>query len=299
MELEKIFTWIIDHVSDGVYIVDPDRKILFWNKAAEEITGYTAEEMMGCNCQHSGLNHVDMDGNHLCCSGCPLLATIHEGMRHDGKVFVLHKNGCRLPVKTQFFPISEKGKVIAAVEIFRLASQKVYDDDFIETLSGAAMHDQLTNLPNRRYLENFLKYKILESSKFKQKLCVAFGDIDHFRDFNNTYGHDAGDAVLQNIATSIRSNLKNEDKLCRWGGEEFVFAGFVRSGEDARALGERLRNLVMNTSIIHKGERLSATMSIGVTLLQPGDTTETLLKRADALMYQSKQGGRNRVTADC
>lgn len=289
---------ILDHVTDGVYIVDTTRKIVYWNRAAEEITGFSAGEMLGLHCSESKLSYIDLSGRHLCTAGCPLFWTMESAKEHHEKVFVRHKCGYRLPIMTHVLPIVEEGKVVAAVEIFTRTSPKVYDDSLIESLSGAAMLDELTRLPNRRSMEGYLAYQMVECEKYGRTLAVLFADIDGFHHFNNTYGHAAGDLILKNIATTVRSNLKAGDRFARWGGEEFLGAGVVAGPPQAIIIAERIRHLVRNTVITHEGRDLYATMSIGVTVLRPGDTLERLVGRADMLMYKSKKAGKDRVTSD-
>ncbi|MGM0441367.1 MAG: adenylate/guanylate cyclase domain-containing protein [Elusimicrobiota bacterium] len=116
---------LLDDIFDGVYIVDRDRKILFWNKGAKEITGYSAGEVEGKYCRDDILNHIDEEGNLLCNSACPLLKSIKTGKRVKTKVYPLHKNGSRIPVFTHIAPIKDKNdNIIAAIEVFRDISKE-------------------------------------------------------------------------------------------------------------------------------------------------------------------------------
>lgn len=297
MEWEHIYKEILSAVSDGVYIVDMRRKILFWNKAAERITGYSAEEILGEHCAETGLHHIDMHGEPLCELGCPLIAATETGKVQRERVFVRHKEGYRVPIETQVFPVYRDGVDVGAVEIFRPVSGRVYDDHLIEQLSDAATRDPLTGLPNRRYLRDYLQYKLYASRQFGKKFAVLFGDVDDFHQFNNTYGHDAGDRVLKNIARTFEENLRAGDSVARWGGEEFVGVFAIRAPEDVRALGQKICQLVRNTEIAHGTRLLHATMSIGATMMRPEETVESMIARADALMYESKKQGKNRATA--
>lgn len=287
---------IINHLSDGVYFVDTTRTIRFWNRAAEKITGYTAAEIVGKPCQESMLNHVDVEGCPLCLVGCPLFKTIQDGEKRIDQVLVQHKEGYRVPINVTIFPMWDAGKIIGAVEIFSLNSPTVYEDSFIETLSNVAMHDALTQLPNRRYMESFLEYKLHEVIRFQQDVAVLFADVDDFRFFNNTYGHEAGDAVLRNVSSSLLHNIRKNDLIARWGGEEFVGAYTINDPAHAAVVAEKFRTLVENTTVVIGGRPLHTTVSVGVTLLRGEDTIESVVSRADALMYQSKRAGKNRVT---
>lgn len=297
METQKLYLSIINNLQDGVYFVDNERHIRFWNKAAEKITGYSAEEIVGKSCQLSNLNHIDEDGRPLCQVGCPLFATIIDGKQRNERVFVRHKDGYRIPVQVNIMPMSENGEVIGAIEIFTPSSPTQYEDDLVENLSGIAMHDPLTGLPNRRYLESFLNYKLDEYSRFNKPFAVVFADIDNFSEFNNSYGHDVGDAVLKSIASSLRNNTRKNDLIGRWGGEEFLGVLTVNTEYDGTILAEKIRQLVAGTEVMHEGELLNVSISIGVTTVTKEDDADKIVKRADALMYQSKQNGKNRVTS--
>lgn len=164
MTKEELYLSILNNIQDGVYYVDIHRKIKFWNKGAEQITYYQADEMLGLECPESKLNHIDEFGNHLCITGCPLFATNIDGVVRTERVFVRHKNGYRIPLLTTVYPIRENGVIVGSVEIFTRNSPKAYDDDLIENLSEKAMHDSLTKLPNRSYLESFYSINCLNIS---------------------------------------------------------------------------------------------------------------------------------------
>ena len=296
MDKQQLYLNIIDNMHDGVYFVDTDRTIQFWNKAAEEITGYTAEEIVGKQCQNSKLNHIDGEGHPLCVVGCPLFATILDGEQRRANVFVRHKEGYRFPIMVNIFPIYEGTKIVGAVEMFTRNSPKVYEDDLIENLTGIAMHDALTMLPNRRYLESFMKFKLDEHAHFGRSFALLFADIDNFGKFNNTYGHDVGDAVLCNIATSLKNTMRSTDLVGRWGGEEFIGIYTIAKNSEAVIVAEKFRQLVNNTEVVHKDTTLSVSVSVGVTIVTKDDDMQSIVERADQLMYESKQNGKNRVT---
>ncbi|MBE6612771.1 MAG: diguanylate cyclase [Ruminococcaceae bacterium] len=296
MNTEELYLDIINNLRDGIYFVDTERRIRFWNRAAEEITGYTAEEIVGKACHQSGLNHIDEEGRPLCHIGCPLFATIADGKQRQHRVFVRHKSGYRIPVLVNVFPICKENAIVGAVEIFTRDTPTVYEDTLIEKLSNIAMHDTLTGLPNRRYLDSFLHYKMEEYQRFGRHFAVLFADIDNFSRFNNEYGHDVGDAILKNIAASIRRSVRRNDLVGRWGGEEFVGVYAIGGADDLPIIGEKFRKLVESTEIECEKGALNVSVSVGITMAVGEDSVETVVERADALMYQSKHCGKNRVS---
>ena len=297
MKTEELYLNIINNLSDGVYFVDYERRITFWNKAAEIITGYTADEIIGRKCDDNILNHIDAEGRPLCTVGCPLYTAMLEGGQTKAEVFLRHKTGYRVPVFVNIFPMTEDGAVIGAIEIFTPNSPIVYEDSLIEKLSEMAMQDHLTGLPNRRYLQSFMEYRVNEFRRFQTLCAVLFMDIDNFRQLNNTYGHETGDLVLKNLSKTIQSNLRKSDLFGRWGGEEFVGVFSVKTEREAVVLAEKIRVLAANTQIMHS-EPLSVSVSVGITVVTAEDNPETAVMRADQLMYKSKVLGKNRVSTD-
>ncbi|MBQ9495854.1 MAG: GGDEF domain-containing protein [Treponema sp.] len=295
IDITALYLTIINNLQDGIYFVDTNRKILFWNKAAERITGYSAEEIVGKCCEDSLLNHIDEEGRPLCTMSCPLFASICDCTQHQDHVFVRHKEGYRIPIFVNIFPMQVDGKVIGAIEIFTKRSPLVYDGNLVERLSEIAMHDSLTQLANRRYLESFIQYKFDEYKRFGTIFAVLFADIDDFRYFNNNYGHEVGDNVLLNIAKSLKQNMRRGDLIGRWGGEEFVGVYSLVKEEDAPALAEKFRQLVLNTSVTMNGAQIGVSISVGITVVRQNDTMSSIINRADSLMYSAKESGKNRV----
>lgn len=298
MKNEQLYLEIINNLCDGVYFVDIERRITFWNKAAEEITGYKKEEILGKCCQENLLNHIDKDGRPLCLLGCPLYASIIDGHQRKADVFLRHKDGHRIPILVNIFPMIEDNETVGAIEIFTTSSPTVYDDDLIERLSNMAMNDQMTGLANRKKIESYLEYKLREYKRFQNEFCLVFLDIDDFSSFNNTYGHEAGDAVLKSVAKSIKRSMRKSDIFGRWGGEEFVGVFEIKKDYEATLVAEKLRVLIEGSEVLHNGESLSVTASLGVTRVRDGDTIDSIIKRADSLMYQSKHKKKNCVTSD-
>ncbi|WP_224982362.1 sensor domain-containing diguanylate cyclase [Geomonas agri] len=288
---------IIEDLRDGLYIVDTDRKIIFWNHAAERISGYSAEEVIGKPCADNILCHVDDVGLNLCCSECPLASTIGSGTPHDAQVFLHHKSGHRIPVLVRVMPLTdENGTVIGGVEMFSDNSGQVDNDQRLQELEKLALLDGLTQLANRRYLDRELESRLEELNRYDIPFGILFMDLDDFKTINDCYGHETGDRVLQFVAGTLSANSRPFDLYGRWGGEEFV--GIIRNvtAANLKHMGQRLRRLVEKSFVLVEGEALRVTISIGATMAVENDTVQTLLARADALMYQSKAAGKNRLT---
>ncbi len=287
---------LLDQLYDGVYFVDRSRRITYWNKAAERLTGYAAHEVIGKRCADDVMVHVDGEGSRLCEKGCPLAATLEDGRVREADLFLRHKTGHRMPVALRVAPLrDEGGEIVGAVEIFNDSSGK-FDLQHLARLEREALLDPLTGLANRRSLQRHLEGRMEELRRYGLGFGVLFIDIDRFKQINDTHGHAVGDRVLQMIARTLSVNLRPFDEVGRWGGEEFVA---VVANVDSHALSlvaERLRMLTEASGLDTETGRVRATVSIGAVLATAEESVELILERADQLMYQSKIAGRNQVS---
>lgn len=281
---------------EGVYIVDMNRKIIFWNKACEQITGYSKEEVMNAHCYNNILRHVTMDGKELCIEGCPLHDTLATGKINENEIFLHHAEGHRIPVSVKTMPIrDDEGNIVAAVEVFQdtrlMQNLKQHNQSLHEMISK----DDLTQILNRRFVNFYLKNAIAEAEEFKHKFGILFIDIDDFKFINDRYGHDIGDEVLKVLSSTLRNNIRITDIAGRWGGEEFIVVLKVDTLEVMYYVAEKLRQLVGKSTVNVKGEEISVSVSIGGTLYLEGDSVGSLIKRADTNMYEAKAAGKNRT----
>jgi len=168
-----------------------------------------------------------------------------------------------------------------------------------ETLKHQSIRDSLTGLYNRRYLEESLTQELVKAQRKHHSIGVIMIDIDHFKRFNDTFGHDTGDAVLQMVGTLLKENVRNSDIACRYGGEEMMLILPEVTLAEATARAEMLRIAISEIQSPHKGQILDTlTASFGVACFpQHGSTSQTLIKAADAALYRAKEAGRNQVLA--
>lgn len=288
---------LIENIFDGLYLVDKNRSIIYWNQVAEKITGYRSEEVIGQQCRDNILVHLDENGNNLCRGRCPLEATIADGELRDAEVYLHHKDGHRVPVWIRAAPLLDTaGHIIGAAELFTDLSSGNAISNRLQELEKLSLLDSLTQLANRRYLEMELDRRISEKKRYGADFGVVFMDIDFFKRFNDTYGHAVGDRVLKTVARTFLNTARPSDLMGRWGGEEFI--GILRGvdQEGLRATAERIRSLVEKSDIRESGLTLKVTVSIGATLADKTDSVHSIIKRADTLLYLSKANGRNRCS---
>jgi len=181
--------------------------------------------------------------------------------------------------------------------------RKRYSDHLrnrLEESIEAAMIDPLTGLHNRRYMECHLATLVEEAQRNSRHLSVLLADIDHFKQVNDTYGHDVGDAVLREFSVRFRRNTRGIDLACRFGGEEFIVIMPDTSMARAYQVGERLRVAIAADAFqVPPGLGIHLTASVGIATLEcPEDTPETVFRRADSALFAAKRRGRNRVAAN-
>ncbi len=287
---------LLDAMSEAVYVVDRQRRIMFWNPAAEALTGFSAEEVVGRRCRDGVLNHVDDEGNLLCRTGCPLQATMRDGAPREAAVFLHHRDGHRVPVSVRSAALrDDAGVVVGAVEVF-------HDDSLcrglvarLDDAEHQVLTDPLTGLGNRRHLDQCLHRYHDEFTRYHRRFAVLFCDVDEFKFVNDTYGHDVGDKVLKVVAETLRSCTRPSDSVGRFGGEEFMLLAPVLSDAQAVALADRVRAIVRSSWTLAARRRISVTLSVGVAVVGPGETARRVVKRADDAMLAAKAAGRDRT----
>jgi len=166
-----------------------------------------------------------------------------------------------------------------------------------EVLRGQSIRDPLTGLFNRRFMEESLERELRRAIRGKQQVALLMLDVDQFKRFNDTFGHQAGDALLRALGNLLKESTRGQDVVCRYGGEEFAFVLAGASLDAARTRAELLREDVKQLNAQHGGQLLGAvTLSIGIAVFPDnGDSAEQLLKAADDALYRAKESGRDRI----
>ncbi|MDY6843410.1 MAG: GGDEF domain-containing protein [Thermodesulfobacteriota bacterium] len=288
---------VLDNLYDGVYYVDLERNITYWNKGAEKISGYASSDIVGKNCSDNILLHINDKGENLCKAQCPLAQTIKDDHPREKELYLRHKDGYRVPVLTRISPVhNSRGQVIGAVEIFSDNSPKAALLQRVEELQKMALYDSLTGLANRRYMEMSLDTKFNEMFRYGWPFGVFFIDIDLFKNVNDTHGHLTGDKVLKMVAKTLSQNTRPFDILGRWGGEEFIAIIVNVNHDQLYSIANKFRILIAQSSLLVGSDTVQVTISIGATLARPSDTIDLLLQRADQVLYNSKALGRNCVS---
>gem|GEM_PF-403332 len=284
---------ILDNMFDGVITINTKGTIESFNQAASHIFGYPQDEVLGGNItklmpshyktQHE--NHLKAHEGNLNGQDLNILREV-EGQRKDGEVF---------PMSLSISKILRSGKT-TFVGVIRDISQQRRDEEEIYRL---AFYDPLTNLPNRRLLYDRLQQAIHTSCRTDQHGALMFLDLDHFKQLNDSLGHDLGDLLLQQVALRLQTCVREGDSVARMGGDEFVVLLEALSiypneaASQAETIAHKILAFLAQPYNLHEHTYV-ITPSIGIVVfLHQKETLDELLKKADVAMYQAKTAGRN------
>ena len=178
--------------------------------------------------------------------------------------------------------------------VSRIKELYISEHGLADAMSKLAMIDSLTQVDNRRLLTQLLREEVTRAGRHNLPLSVILFDLDRFKTINDSFGHNAGDVVLQEVAGVLRQAIRTSDPFGRWGGDEFLVVATNTDGNQAVELANRLRETLENCFFSTAG---NVTASFGISTYQGGDSPETLIRRADMGLYKAKSGGRNRVAA--
>lgn len=279
---------------EGAYVTDKDNTILLFNRAAESISGFSSDEMIGSLCEEL-IKHIDSSGKVLCkTSLCPLRAAL-GGEDYSATLFLSHRAGYRVPIEVRSVRTEGRGYPLL-FQFFRIEKDTRYLENLVKRLTEEAILDPLTKLYNRRQTEKILATRLGELKRYSAPAGLLFMDIDNFKYINDTFGHPAGDGLLKNISKTLVHNSRSVDTLSRWGGEEFLVILPGADTDSAQITAEKYRTLIKHTYTKLKGKKIGSSVSIGCTLLRKDDSLQTAVERADSLMYRSKTEGKDRIT---
>lgn len=287
---------MLNDTIEGIYFVDRNYTVTYWNNSAENITGIRADEVIGRVSTESILHPVTIEGMALNGDRSTIRGAMLDGKMRENEVNIIHRDGHQIPVLLRTIPIKKYTRIMGVLEVFVDFSNRQAILKQAKHYRELAYTDRLTRVPNRRYLDKFLKARHGEFVERGVPYGVMMLDIDHFKEFNDTYGHDLGDEVLKLVASSGEMMIRETDLFARFGGEEFIVVLVGTNSQNMMVVADAIRTVMQNTGIVHDGKTLQVTVSIGVTMARKDDTIDAVIKRADQMMYESKQQGRNRVS---
>lgn len=295
----------------GVVMVDRRFTILLWNRFMELNSNVRAEEVLGKNI-FEAFPELNRDWLEKKIKSCMILKTPSYSSWRQRPYLLRFKASSTVAGDAEFmyqdvsiFPIRDgegavQGACIALHDMTELAESARLLEQAVDqavVLEESNQRDGLTGLYNRRFFDEQITQEILRARRYGWPLVLAMIDADHFKKINDQLGHAVGDAVLRGLAQKMQAMLRATDTLCRFGGEEFALVLPHITLENARYLLERLRKAIEEMVVeMDDGAKVRITVSIGFVQLENGLTPGDMMHRADEALYESKQGGRNRVS---
>lgn len=278
----KKFNTVIQFMESAVYTVK-ELKINFVNPKLLKLLGYSEEDLIGKRDHEVFVEPVD--------DRCEICEAISKGEEFTGDMVLKKKDGSYLIANVKVSHVrDELGKVVETVVCFWdiTLRKKLEDALYLNSIT-----DPLTRLFNRRFIATVLENLKEKASETKQTFSVIMIDIDNFKRINDVYGHDVGDEVLSVLAETLKGQLRDQDIVGRWGGEEFIVVLPETDLKNAVLVAEKLRKAVEDLEIgIH---RLKITISLGVSEYKLEEEISNLIKRADSALYLAKRSGKNCV----
>ena len=283
----KLLGQAIEQMGEMVRITDKNGIITYVNDAMLSHTGYDKEDLVGhkIGMFKSGHHHKSFYED--------LWATIMSGKTFKA-VFTNRKKDKKLYYEEEIITPIMDGR--GDIQHFVATSQDITERVLMEEkLQKLATVDSLTGIYNRYKINEEIEIEIGRNKRYDESFALVMLDIDHFKRVNDTYGHEVGDYVLQEISTLVTKEIRESDRFGRWGGEEFMLILPKLSKQEALHVSEKLRSKIQSHDFKDIGH---ITISIGATVFESSDSKESLLKRTDDALYRAKDEGRNRVVFD-
>jgi len=288
---------VLNQVQDAVAWLNKDRKVVYWNKAAEQISGRESSAVLGKACFEEPALFVDFGGVDICRDKCPVAMTLKDGAPRTLDVYLQHKEGFRTPASLRIIPVfKEDGEIIGAVETFSGTAPKVTLPLGLSELEKMGLVETETGIPSKQYLDMTLATRLEEFQKYGLTFGLIYVDIDNYGKILEKHGRFNSSKIVRTVARTLHKNIRFFDIVGRWSTEEFLVVLLNIDEGRLDIVANKLRLLVAESYITTETGMLNATVSMGASLVLRYDTVESLIKRGEQLMMHSKWLGKNRVS---
>ena len=281
----ELLDMVMESATEGMVIVDCDKKVLYANPAVEKITGYTSDELID-----SGEGFLRHELDKVTCKEICEIAHNSNHFRHE--VTVHKKQGDEIHILLSLDTLrNDDGEIQYFLGLLTDMTEIKKSREKVEYL---ATHDILTSLPNRSVMEERLEQAVSRAIRMNQMGALLFLDLDFFKEINDSLGHSIGDELLKAVSQRLEDACRKQDVVSRFGGDEFIIIleDILKVGDVIFKAQKLLQALSSPFSIHHHELNLSA--SIGIALFpNEGTTVKELIQKADISMYQAKKSGRN------
>ena len=286
---------LVETMDDAVIFLDASLRVIRWNPGAERMTGLTADVVYLRDWSPSLLHLRDEQGCVVRQEQCPLSYALQTRTPWSGRLNIRGPDEQVVTVHVQATPVlGEEGTPVGLVVQMHDVSQEATLQEHCQSLRDLATRDPLTQIANRAEFDRLFDVFVASHAENKHPCSLIITDIDFFKQVNDGYGHQAGDEVIRAYAALLKGSCRSGDMVARYGGEEFVMLCADCDSATVTRRAEQLRVAFARTQHESMGGK-KVTASFGVTEIQPGDTPDTMLRRADRALMTAKEEGRNKV----
>jgi diguanylate cyclase (GGDEF)-like protein len=286
---------LLENMHDAVVFVDASLRVVLWNHGAERMTGISGQSVYHRRLLPEMLNLRDEKGEPVHEQDCPVACVVHSGVQALRRLMIMGRTGRPMAVDAHVIPVTgEDGTIHGAILLLHDASSEISLEQRCQNLHEKATLDPLTQVGNRAEFDRVHEMFVTAHLQRQLPCSLIMCDLDLFKQVNDTYGHQAGDEAIKSLASLLRNACRPGDLVARYGGEEFVMLCADCDNATAARRAEHVRKALSQFQQ-PKMEGRAVTASFGVTEIQPGDTPETMLRRADRALLMAKARGRNIV----
>ena len=295
--MKSNYQTLLENLFEGVYYVDKEKRIKYWSRGAELITGYLSTEVLGKTCSQDILAHTSLDGVPLCNTGCLMRNTLATGSFYKAEAFLKHKEGHKVHISLRITPMhNSKGEIVGATHIFTNNEAFFTINTEEAQKQHKTLYDVVTKLPNKHNMKMILQAKIEEYNRYQWAFASYLMEIDNYEKIVTTYDENNHNLILASIGSILQTGIRPFDTLGRWSKNQFLAILVNIDKNKMEMLGNRLLKQFSKTAIpIGLGE-LKITLSMGTTVIQPDDTPDDVISRAEKRMKYSHKMGGNRLT---
>jgi len=293
----EIFRSILETLPTGVYLVDRNRKILFWNSGAEEITGYLRQDVVG----HFLREHLLATSDELKDADSdptdPLSGVFRDGKSTTANVSILHKEGYRVPIVLRSVPIrSERGAIVVAAECFDINISASDRTRRHAVIAESGCLDEVLGIPARTFMEPHLRERVTAFAERQIPFGILLIQVDQMDHLRAARGPGVVPTVLRVVARTIENSLRTTDLVGCWSENQFLAVLMECRETEVERVAHRIMKMICQSEIEWWGDKISVTAAFGGAGSRPGDTLELLVGRARKSLLRSIAEGGNRVT---
>jgi len=293
----EIFRSILETLPTGVYLVDRNRKILFWNSGAEEITGYLRQDVVG----HFLREHLLATSDELKDADSdptdPLSGVFRDGKSTTANVSILHKEGYRVPIVLRSVPIrSERGAIVVAAECFDINISASDRTRRHAVIAESGCLDEVLGIPARTFMEPHLRERVTAFAERQIPFGILLIQVDQMDHLRAARGPGVVPTVLRVVARTIENSLRTTDLVGCWSENQFLVVLMECKETEVERVAHRIMKMICQSEIEWWGDKISVTAAFGGAGSRPGDTLELLVGRAGKSLLRSIAEGGNRVT---